>query len=210
LKISIGHRLFASVLLAILAVAVTAIALMRQNVMSSFGDYAVGIELDRLDQLSGALARRYAQHRDWNFLPADTEQRAIWIAAELARLQQQRLGLVPPAPPLPPPPPVPPVAPVPPAPQHGLAPDAPLAPLPPPEVPPAPEPPPLHIDVDELGLQDRVTLQDAGGRFLRGAAAPAKRRRGAPSTWAATRLATWPWPRPRGPATPWRPSSSTS
>jgi len=163
LRFSIGHRLFASVLLAILAVAVAAIALMRHNVMSSFGDYAVGIELDRLEQLSGALAERYAQHQDWRFIPAGGGQSGTWIAAELARLQRERLMS-----PVPPVPPVPPVAPAAPMSPGGFGPDAVLAPLPPPEVPPVPEPPPLHIDVDELGLQDRVTLLGADGSYLAG------------------------------------------
>ncbi|UUZ53397.1 hypothetical protein LP419_31790 [Massilia sp. H-1] len=34
----------------------TALVLMRQNVMSSFAEYAVNIELDRLDELSGTIA----------------------------------------------------------------------------------------------------------------------------------------------------------
>ena len=70
LKISIGHRLFASVLLAILAVAAGAVYLLRQNVLAGFGDYAVGIELDRLDELSGSLARQYRKQGGWGFLPA--------------------------------------------------------------------------------------------------------------------------------------------
>lgn len=65
MRISIGHRLFASVLLAILAVAATGIALMRQNVTNSFGEYALKIELDRLDELSGALAERYRKSSSW-------------------------------------------------------------------------------------------------------------------------------------------------
>lgn len=164
MRFSIGHRLFASVLLAILAVAVTAIALMRQNVMSSFGDYAVSIELDRLDQLSGTLAARHQKHKNWNFIPAN--QRGQWIATELARLQQLRLAPVPPVPPVPPVEPMPPAPPV--APAALLAPPALPAPLPPPAVPPEPAPPPEHAAVDELGLQDRVTLQDADGRYLAG------------------------------------------
>ena len=174
MRFSIGHRLFASVLLAILAVAVTAIALMRQNVMKSFGDYAVNIELDRLDQLSGVLAGRFKRHHDWRFIPTDAEPRRQWIADELARLQQQRQFPVPPAPP------VPPVAPV--APQAPVAPVAPepppdleappsrpgIAPLPPPAVPAAPAPPVEGTAVDDLGLQDRITLLDANGLYLAG------------------------------------------
>lgn len=59
MKFSIGHRLFLSVLQAILTVAAGAVFLLRQNVLAGFGDYAVGIELDRLDALSGSLAARY-------------------------------------------------------------------------------------------------------------------------------------------------------
>ena len=156
MKVSIGHRLFASVLLAILAVAVTAIALMRHNVMNSFGDYAVNIELDRLGQLSDSLASRYQTRKDWNFIPSDPEQRSQWIANELARLQRHRMIPIPPAPPRPPEPPEPPAG--------GPG----IAPLPAPPVPPEPAPPLEDAAVDELGLQDRVTLQDAGGRYLAG------------------------------------------
>ena len=88
MKISIGLRLFASVLLAILAVAASAVYLLRQNVLDRFGDYAVQIELDRLDELSNALARRYARHGSWDFVPASG--RREWIARELARLQDER------------------------------------------------------------------------------------------------------------------------
>jgi two-component system sensor histidine kinase BaeS len=171
MRVSIGHRLFASVLLAILAVAATAIALMRQNVMNSFGEYAVNIELDRLEQLSGELARQYQVRRNWNFIPLD---RTGWISAELARLQSQRLLVAPPVPPVPPVQPVAPVAPVQPAAPMGEPPIPPIPPepvappLPPPEMaPPAPQPEDPDL-VDQLGLQDRVTLLDAGGAYLAG------------------------------------------
>jgi two-component system sensor histidine kinase BaeS len=172
-RISIGHRLFASVLLAILAVAATGIALMRQNVTSSFGAYALKIELDRLDELSGALAERYRKSSSWHFLPADSDQRMQWIAAELARLQRRRfatpaaapavagdLPVQPPAPPAPPAPPLPP-----------------LPPLPPPLIADA-APPPTR-GVDELALPDRITLLDGAGAYLAGrplGAGPSARR----------------------------------
>src|SRR5690349_14359784 len=103
MKISIGHRLFISVLLAIVAVAAAAVALMRQNVVDSFGDYALQIELDRLAQLSDSLAQRYSAAGDWRFVPAD--RRARWIAEELSRLQQR--GPVAPVAPAEPAPPAP-------------------------------------------------------------------------------------------------------
>ncbi len=174
MKVSIGLRLFASVLLAILAVAATAIVLMRQNVMSSFGEYAVNIELDRLEQLSGELTRQYQLHGGWRFLPPQAEG---WISAELARLQAQRVLAPPPVPPVPPvtpAPPVAPVAPVAPAPAPGQPaqppiPPQPVAPpLPPPAIEPEPEEPHDQDLVDRLGLQDRVSLLDAAGSYLAG------------------------------------------
>ena len=110
LKFSIGHRLFASVLLALLAVAAAAVFLLRQNVLAGFGDYAVGIELDRLEELSTALARQYRARGGWDFIPH--EDRQDWIAQELARLQRVREDGAPAAPAAP----VAAVPPVPPAP----------------------------------------------------------------------------------------------
>lgn len=182
MKFSIGHRLFAAVLLAILLVALSAIVLMRQNVMNSFGDYAVGIELDRLDELSGAMAVQYRAQGGWNFIQGDDAQRSSWIAAELGRLQRQRLAVVPAAPPMPP---AAPAAPVPPAPPEAPSPVSGAAHLPPlpapvmpaPPAPPTeaelPEPPPIPdlpeaMPVDGLSLPERVTLLDAGGDYLAG------------------------------------------
>ena len=155
MKISIGLRLFVSVLLAILAVAASAVFVLRQNVLESFGDYAVQIELDRLEELSNDLARRYARHGSWDFVPlADKRE---WIARELARLQAARVEGALPAP-VAPVQPVTPVAPlgaaipVPPAP-----PAPPLPPLPPPSIGNGPE------AQDASALQWRVTLFDADG-----------------------------------------------
>lgn len=187
MRISIGHRLFASVLLAILAVVATALVLMRHNVMNSFADYALSIELDRLDELSRAIASKHRSRQGWNFLPPTAEARALWIADELTRLQALRQAA--PTPPMPqsheppPSPPVPPAMPAPPAPPAHPAspapparPVAPLAPLPPPLLAPAPPAPPAPRApaepaeplTEELALQDRVTLLDASGAYLAG------------------------------------------
>lgn len=149
MKISIGLRLFATVLLSILTVAAGAVFLLRQNVLDSFGDYAVQIELDRLEELSTDLARRYARDGNWDFVPR-TGQRD-WIARELARLHAERRASAPPAPeaPLASSRTAPPVAPAPPVP--------PLPPLPPPALGGPPPP-------DEASLlQTRITLFDAAG-----------------------------------------------
>ena len=147
MKLSIGHRLFAAVLLAILAVAATGIALMRQNLMASFSAYAVEIELDRLEQLSQNITQQYASKAGWTFLPPDAGARHAWIPNELMRLQSQRIPL-PPAPPAPPPPPALPGQTV-------------LPPLPPPRIQ-------QTAEVDLLSLQNRIALMDAGGRYLAG------------------------------------------
>ena len=164
MKIGIAHRLFAAVLLAILTVAGAGVLLLRQNVLQGFGDYAQAIELDRLDELSTALARHYRQQGAWTFIPA--VDRRAWIGAELARLQAARgVGLPPVAPalpvaPAPPAPPAPPAQPAPPLP--------PLPPLPPPIVPaPGQRASAGGITQD---LHARVTLLDADGQYLAGRA----------------------------------------
>ena len=199
MKLSIGHRLFLSVLLALLGVAAAAVYLLRQNVLASFGDYAVAIELDRLDELSGALAARYRASGDWRFLPSGDARRG-WIAAELARLQDERRRrpvVVPEPPPAPPAPTAAPVTTVAPdvpdapdapdaAPMAGLSPKAPamaaapLAPPTPPAPPAPPAPPVLPLPAPRLDtpradgvtsdLHQRVSLYDAGGRYLAGRA----------------------------------------
>jgi two-component system sensor histidine kinase BaeS len=160
LKFSIGHRLFASVLLAILAVAACAVLLLRQNVLAGFGDYAAGIELDRLGELSTTLARRYRAGNGWGFIPHT--DRHDWIAGELARLQRLRengdAAAVPVAPvaPVPPAPPAPPAPPLPPLPGPRVA-DVPAVP----DLPEVPNPGPVP-------LARRVSLFDAQGAWLAG------------------------------------------
>ncbi|KQV45017.1 ATP-binding protein [Massilia sp. Root335] len=172
MKFSIGHRLFVSVLLAILAVAAAAVFLLRQNVLAGFGDYAVGIELDRLEELSTALTRQYRAGGGWDFIPAEARQ--DWIAQELARLQRAREVGAPampaepaapvaaeaPVPPVPPVPPMPPAPPLPPLPGPDV-PDGPAAPAAPAGPVPDPNPGPLP-------LARRITLLDAHGAWLAG------------------------------------------
>ncbi|MGX4642183.1 ATP-binding protein [Massilia sp. SYSU DXS3249] len=174
MKISIGLRLFASVLLAILAVTASAVFLLRQNVLESFSVYATGIELDRLEELNTGLARRYARHGGWGFIPG--EDRRGWIAAELGRLQGEREARAhappPPAPAAAPRavPPAPSVKAVPPVPALPALPATPAPPAPPaPPLPPLPPPAPAAADAGAApSLQQRVTLLDAQGAWLAG------------------------------------------
>lgn len=158
MKIGIGQRLFIAVLLAILTVAGAAGLLLRQNVLSSFGDYAVAIELDRLDQLSNAMARQYREHGDWTFVPGGAA-RPAWIADQLASLRTSRIAA-----PVAPVAPVAPALPVAPAVAAIPAPPAPPVPPLPPPAPPAPGAP-LGIVQD---LHTRITLLDASGGYLAG------------------------------------------
>ena len=198
MRISIGHRLFAAVLLAILAVTATGIALMRHKVLGSFADYAVRIELDRLAELSSSLGRQYTAKGDWSFIPRSREQREEWIAVELLRLERIRdfptVPLPPEAPVVvrklqpqePPEPPEAPAAPEPVGKPKGISPplppvpDAPPVPAPPamPKLPPLPPPPPAPkivsdgVTVAEAPLQDRIALYDAAGGYIAGHEAP--------------------------------------
>jgi two-component system sensor histidine kinase BaeS len=159
-RISIGQRLFCSVLLAIVGVVATAIVLMRQNVTRSVGEYALNIELDRLDELSRALSQRYAS-AGWAFLPADSTMRRDWIVREMRRLDQARNGTGG-ALPAPPPPPAAPLPPAPPAPIGASAASVGMDVLPLPPLPPIPGAP------GGPGIAPRVTLLDATGAYLAG------------------------------------------
>jgi two-component system sensor histidine kinase BaeS len=149
-RISIGQRLFFSVLLAIVGVVATAIVLMRQNVTQSVGEYALNIELDRLDELSRALASHHAR-AGWAFLPQNLDARRGWIAREMQRLDAVRNGVVSP---------VVPVAPVAPVAPHSVG----ALPVP----PPLPPLPPLPPAPGEPVFGTRVTLLDANGAYLAG------------------------------------------
>ena len=186
MKISIGLRLFLSVLLAILAVTASAVWLLRQTVLEGFGDYAVQIELDRLEGLSNDLARRYADAGSWRFVPRRDTARRGWLSEELARQQAVRTSAVAPVAPALPAAAAAPAAPA--APAASAAPASPLSPVtpaspasppPPPSpvappappavpLPPLPPLPPTAPGMPGAGLQERVTLLDAGGAWLAG------------------------------------------
>jgi two-component system sensor histidine kinase BaeS len=115
--------------------------------------------------LSNDLARRYARHGNWAFVPQTGKRE--WIARELARLQDERETRALPAPAAA-------VAPVAPMAPVSAAPALPAVPAPPaPPVPPLPPlPPPAIGDAsppDEVSaLQSRITLFDAAGTPLAG------------------------------------------
>jgi len=83
-RFSIGHRLFLAALLAILAVAVLGVALVRWRLLDGHATSAVVDEMPLLDALVDTLATRYAQHGGWSFLPPLSDARTTWLRDEFA------------------------------------------------------------------------------------------------------------------------------
>jgi two-component system sensor histidine kinase BaeS len=90
MKLSIGWRLFFAVLVSLITIVTVALFLMREKVSSSFADYALKIELDRLQEVSVAIQAQYAEQGDWTFLPKEPKQKQAWINLELLRLYQAK------------------------------------------------------------------------------------------------------------------------
>lgn len=63
---------------------------MREKVSASFADYALRIELDRLQEVGDAVQERYALQNNWEFLPVGDADKRIWISQELLRLSGKR------------------------------------------------------------------------------------------------------------------------
>ena len=90
MKFSIGLRLFFAVLLSIFGVAAMGLALMAGKVSESFSDYAIQIELNRLQEISESLQTRYAEQKNWSFIPTESQEKITWISTELLRLYQKK------------------------------------------------------------------------------------------------------------------------
>jgi two-component system sensor histidine kinase BaeS len=90
MKFSIGLRLFIAVLLSIFGVAALALALMAEKVNESFADYAIQIELNRLQEVVESLQMRYAEQKNWSFLPQNAQEKRDWISEELLRLYRRK------------------------------------------------------------------------------------------------------------------------
>ncbi|GAA0751373.1 ATP-binding protein [Ideonella azotifigens] len=94
LKLSIGQRLFASILAAFLVVGAAGVGLVRWS-LSGGAQASSAPDRAALDLLARTLAERFSQHRDWSFLPADAAQRQAWLRDTLAPATLgERLGLL--------------------------------------------------------------------------------------------------------------------
>ena len=165
MKFSIGLRLFIAVLIASFGVAALGLVLINKKISESFSDYAIQIELDRLQQISESLQQRYAQHQNWSFIPAEAQKKQDWVSAELLRLHEKRMesdiAALPAAKPAPRVTVVKSVRAVPDGAIDVMLPPLPPMPPPPPE-PPIAEAPPLP------SLYQRISLLDAQRAYLAG------------------------------------------
>lgn len=78
MRVSIGKRLFAAVLLSMMAVAAIGVELVRWKLSDQASSSITHDEVDCLGGLLHALSVQYRQHHDWSFLPTGAEQRTRW------------------------------------------------------------------------------------------------------------------------------------
>lgn len=89
MKVSLAPRLFAAVLVALLAVGGVGLAVVRWQVFGGpLADpgQAERIERERLVALCADLAQAYRNHHDWSFLPSASAERRSWLRARLSGL----------------------------------------------------------------------------------------------------------------------------
>lgn len=77
MRLGITSKLFATILITNVMVAVVFGAAMQMSVDRGFREYVEGREVRRLQQLAGVFAAAYAQHRDWSFVQDDDEWRHL-------------------------------------------------------------------------------------------------------------------------------------
>jgi two-component system sensor histidine kinase BaeS len=92
LKFSIGHRLFATVLLSTFVVGAVGLELARWKLLDNFAIHRVDTTSNRsLDDLAASLSAQYEQHASWSFLPTDSSQRKIWLREQYRHLQSDQV-----------------------------------------------------------------------------------------------------------------------
>ena len=81
MKLSIGHRLFAGILLALLAIGAVWLGVVRWEWLGAAPGSASWREGHRNDALVATLALQYRQHGNWSFLPTEPVRRNAWLRA---------------------------------------------------------------------------------------------------------------------------------
>ncbi len=77
MRFGITSKLFATILITNVMIAVVFGAAMQMSVDRGFHEYVEGRELRRLQQLANVFASAFAQHRDWSFVQDDDEWRRL-------------------------------------------------------------------------------------------------------------------------------------
>jgi two-component system, OmpR family, sensor histidine kinase BaeS len=91
LKLSIGHRLFATVLLSTFVVGLVGLELVRWKLLENSATHSVDNTANPgLDVLAASLSAQYERHAGWSFLPADSAQRKIWLREQLRHLRSDQ------------------------------------------------------------------------------------------------------------------------
>lgn len=90
MRLGITSKLFATILITNVMIAVVFGAAMQMSVDRGFRDYVEGREVRRLQQLAGVFAAAYAQHRDWSFVRDDDEWRHLRGSDHPARPRSER------------------------------------------------------------------------------------------------------------------------
>jgi two-component system sensor histidine kinase BaeS len=85
-KVTLGTRLFLTVLAAFLGVAAAGLTLVRWRVSEPGAQTSPGDE-QLLARLGEQVSLQYRAHGDWSFLPADPEHRRRWLSDQVAALR---------------------------------------------------------------------------------------------------------------------------
>lgn len=85
LKIAIGYRLFAAVLLCFAIVGGVAVQLVRWQLFDNFAEHPTRRDAALLEPLAASLLAQYRQHDGWSFLPVDAAQRKTWLQQQWLR-----------------------------------------------------------------------------------------------------------------------------
>lgn len=85
LKIAIGFRLFAAVLLCFAIVGGVAVQLVRWQLFDNFAEHPTRRDAALLEPLAASLLAQYRQHDGWSFLPTDAAQRKTWLQQQWLR-----------------------------------------------------------------------------------------------------------------------------
>jgi two-component system, OmpR family, sensor histidine kinase BaeS len=89
LNISIGNRLLVAILLSFAGIAALSLELVRWRLLDNPPKQSTAVDTRQLAFLTGRLSSQFAQYKSWSFLPADPNERKVWLRETL---HQARFG----------------------------------------------------------------------------------------------------------------------